>query len=360
MAEKEFITQFNASIGRIQQLVQDRQSNNNQLIALITQNISTIDNQVAALQGVSDSVANKFQQLRRELQQCKELSADQQRKINDCERALEQCSMTKLKIQQELDALKQSSKAELDAKQQQIDQYEQNIRELTTQIEPLKQQIQELTRQKTELEARIADLTTKNEEKDRIISGIAAKDKQIQDLTTELQTKVRQIEELTAAIEKREVQIRELTEQNDTKQTRIQELERNLGEINTEKDRKEQELVALRAENQDFIDRIMAATRVINKSMDLLDQMRTTQREDEKARLLAQFKSTSDTIQRISGSLQGIERSSGGGKRYKRYKKTKKTKRKYKGGYTYSTTSSRKKSKNSFSNKRKNKTKKYL
>ena len=104
----------------------------------------------------------------------------------------------------------------------------------------------------------------------------------------------------------------------------------------------------------------MAATRVINKSMDLLDQMRTTQREDEKARLLAQFKSTSDTIQRICGSLQGIERSSGGGKRYKRYKKTKKTKRKYKGGYTYSTTSSRKKSKNSFSNKRKNKTKKYL
>jgi DNA repair exonuclease SbcCD ATPase subunit len=363
MAEKEFITQFNASLGKIQQLVQDRQTNSNQLIALITQNISTIDGQIAELENVSASVASKFQQLKQELQASKEMSAEQQRKINECNSALEQRTTARAAIQEELDALKQNSKAELEARQQKIDEYEQNLRELTTQIEPLKQQIQQLTQQKTELEAQVTDLTKQREEKDGIIAGIAAKDKQIQDLTADVQAKIAQIEELTRAIEEKEAQIRDLNEQNANKEARIQELEKNLAEINAEKDKKEQELVVLRAENQEFIDRIMAATRVINESMDLLDQMRTTQREDEKAKLLAKFKSTSDTIQRISGSLQGIDRSSGGGKKYKKYKKTKKskkTKRKYKGGYTYSTPSSRKKSKSSFNNRRKNKTKKYL
>lgn len=358
MAEKPFLTEFNTSLTRIQQLVQERQANNSQLMTLITDNITAIDAKVDQLRGISESMAIQFQQFKGELQQCRDLSARQQQEIAECERSLEECNTAKLAIQQELEALKQSSKTELDAKQILIDQHEANIRDLTAQVEPLRRQIEVLTQEKTDLEARIAELTTQNEEKDRIILQIEEKDRQIQTLTAELQTKTARIEEMTQLVDEKERQTQGLTAQDEEKGRRIQELERNLTEVSAERDRKEEELVALRAENADFVERIKAATKVINDAMDLLDQMRTTKREQDKAELMRRFQSTTATIERISNSLQGIR---GGGKRYKKYKKLRKTRKtrksrklrktkKFRGGFTYGTSSSfRKKSNRSSS-----------
>ena len=361
MAENPFLTEFNTSLTRIQRLVQERQANNNQLMTLITDNITAIDAKVDQLKGVSESVANQFQQFKGELQECRDLSARQQQQIADCERALEQCETTKLAIQQELEALKKSSKAELDAKQQLIDQHEATIRDLTAQIEPLRNQIEVLNQEKTTLQTQITELTKQNEEKDRIIAGIAEKDRQIQELTAEVQTKTSQIEEMKRLIDDKDRQIQGLIAENEGKDRRIEELKRNLAEVSAERDRKQQELVALRAENADFVERIKAATKVINDAMDLLDQMRSAKREEDKAELLRRFQSTSATIERISNSLQGIR---GGGKRHKKNKKTKKTKRtkknkKFRGGFTYGTSSSfRKKNKSSSSSSLFNKYKK--
>jgi chromosome segregation ATPase len=342
MAEKIFLTEFTTSLSRIEQLVQERQSNNNQLMTLITDNITAIDAKVAELKGVSETVARQFQQFRGDLQACKDQSARQQEQIAECERALEQCANTKLAIQQELAALKQSSKTELDAKQNQIDQHEGTIRDLTAQIEPLRQQIEQLTREKAELQTRITELTTQNEEKDRIILEITEKDRQILELTNEVQAKTAQIVEITRLIDEKDTQIQELTAQADVKDTRILDLEINLAEVSAERDQKEQELVALRAENADFVARIIAATKVINDAMNLLDQMRLAKRDVDKTELARRFKSTTDQIQLISNSLQGIQ---GGGKKYKKTRKTKKIK-KFRGGFTYGTSSSFRKNKN--------------
>ena len=47
MAENPFLTEFNTSLTRIQELVRERQANNNQLLTLITDNITAIDEKVA-------------------------------------------------------------------------------------------------------------------------------------------------------------------------------------------------------------------------------------------------------------------------------------------------------------------------
>ena len=77
--EKPFITEFNASVNKIRQLVQERQESGNQLIGLITENIAAIDAKVNELKSISDSIATKFRQLRDELESCKALSSKQQR-----------------------------------------------------------------------------------------------------------------------------------------------------------------------------------------------------------------------------------------------------------------------------------------
>lgn len=342
MAEKPFLTEFNTSITRIQQLVRDRQANNNQLLTTISDNINAIDAKVEQLKEISESVVNRFQQFRDELQRCQDTSARQQQQIAECERALEECATTKLAIQQELEQLKQGSKAELDAKQQLIDKHEATIRDLTEQIEPLKHQIEVLNQEKTALEARITELTRQNEEKDKIILQIEEKDRQIQTLTASVQEKTARIEEITQLVDEKERQIQGLIAENEGKDRRIQELQRELTEVSAERERKEEELVALRAENADFVERIKTATRIINESMDLLDQMRSAKREEDKAALLRKFQSTSATIERISNSLQAIR---GGGKRYNKNKKSRKTRKtrkikKFRGGFTYGTSSS--------------------
>ena len=352
MAENPFLTEFNTSLARIQQLVKERQANNNQLMALITDNITAIDAKIGQLKDVSESIANQFQQIKGELQECRDLSARQQQKIAECERSIEQCETSKLAIQQELEALKQSSKTELDSKQNTIDQHEGHIRDLMAQIDPLRNQVEVLNQEKITLEARITELTTQNEEKDRIIAEIAEKDRQIQTLTAEVQAKTAQIEEMTRLIDEKEKQIQGLVPENEGKDKRIQELERNLSDVSAEREKKEQELVALQIENANFVERIKAATKVINDSMDLLDQMRSAKREEDKAELLRRFQSTSATIERISNSLQGVR---GGSKRRKKYKTTRKTKKmkkmkKIRGGFTYGTSSSfRKKSRSASS-----------
>jgi chromosome segregation ATPase len=329
-------------------LVQERQANNNQLLTLITDNITAIDAKVLELKGVSETIARQFQQIKSDLQASKELSARQQQQIADCERELQEFAATKLAIQQELAELKQSSKAESDAKQNLIDQHEATIRDLTAQIEPLRQQIEELNQEKAVLEARIAELTTQNEEKDKTILEITEKDRQILELTTEVQAKTAQIVEITRLIDEKDAQIQGLTGQSQEKDNRILVLEINLDEVTAERDKKEEELLALRAENEDFVARIISATKVINDAMNLLDQMRSSKRDVDKAELAKRFQSTTAQIQLISNSLQGIQ---GGGKKYKKNKKTRKTRKtkkikKFRGGFTYGTSSSFRKNKN--------------
>ena len=126
-----------------------------------------------------------------------------------------------------------------------------------------------------------------------------------------------------------------------------------IADITREEERKSQELTTLKAENEDLVSRIIEATKIINDSMNLLDQLRTSKRGEDTKQLLLKFQDTTAMIQAISNSLQGLQNSYGGGKRYKRYKKYRKTRKlkknktkKLRGGFTYRTPSSfRRKSK---------------
>ena len=330
--EKPFITEFNDSIGKIRKLVQERQENSNQLVGLITENIATIDAKVNELKAISDSVSAKFNQLRNELESCKALSSKQQRDIDECNMAYEELKNLKLKIQEELETLKQGSQERVQALQQEIDEKEARIQDLTSQMVPLQQQLDQITRERDELK-------TQGEEKDKQIAGIAEKEKQIQDLTAQIQTIQSRVEEMTRDIEAKDIQIQELTTQNTSNATRIKELERNLSDVTIEEQRKGQELATLKSENDDLVSRIIEATKVINESMTLLDQLRSTKRAEDTRQLLQKFKTTTDMIQAISNSLQGIQ---SGGKKHRKYKKTKKNKKnkKQRGGFTYGTSSS--------------------
>jgi chromosome segregation ATPase len=339
--EKPFLTEFNTSIRRISELVQERQENGNRLIGVITENINAIDEKVNQLKSISESIADKFRQLRDELESSKALSIKQQRDIQECNDSYQQLTELKIKTQEELDELKRTSQEKIQGLQQEIDEKERRIQELTGQMAPLQQQIEELTRERDELKRQ-------GEEKDIQIAGIAEKDRQIQQLTLELEGVGARIIELTAAVEAKDKQIEDLTTQNTSNTTRIQELERNLADITREEQRKTQELATIQAENDDLVSRIIEATRVINESMNLLDQLRGSKRNEDTQQLLKRFKTTSEMIQTISNALQGLNNSHGGGKIYKRKRKTRKIRKfkKFRGGFTYGTSSS-------FRNKRK-------
>ena len=338
--EKQFITEFNTSIRRIRELVQERQESGNRLIGTITESIAAIDGKVRELKGISDAVAEKFTQLRGELERCKTLSARQQQDILECNHALEQLAATKQQIQRELEELKRSSQERIQTLQQQIDAQETRIQELTAQVTPLQKQIEQITLERDELRRQ-------SEEKDRQIEGIAEKDRQIQKLTNELQTVKAQVDEQLIAIQLKDNEIEELKAQNAPNIERIKELGRSLADLTLAEEVKTRELAMLGAENDDLVSRIIEATKVINESMTILDQLRSSKREGDTRELLTKFKDTTDMIQAISNSLQGFR---SGGKRYKGYKKTRKTRKvkKFRGGFTYGTSSSfRKKTKRS-------------
>ena len=171
-------------------------------------------------------------------------------------------------------------------------------------------------------------------------------------MTSELQAIKAHVEEMVLAIELKDREIQDLKTQNTTNTARIQELERSLADITTEQERKTQELATIQAENDDLVSRIIEATKIINESMNLLDQLRSSKRTEDTRELLQKFQTTTSMIQAISNSLQGLQNSSGGGKIYKKNKKTRKTRKtkKYRGGFTYGTSYSfRKKNKKSAS-----------
>ena len=98
--------------------------------------------------------------------------------------------------------------------------------------------------------------------------------------------------------------------------------------------------------------------------MNLLDSLRTSKRTEDTAQLLRRFQTTTEMIQAISNSLQGLQSSRGGSKKHKKHRKTRKTRKNkknkhFKGGFTYGTSSSfRKKSNKSSSSSLFNKNKK--
>ena len=312
--QRNYITDFESSLSRIDELVKNRQENSNKLIQFIISNIDDINNQIKSLESLSGNIAGQFSQLKVNLQNCEEVRSDQQRLIDECHRDLDALSKEKTIIENELKELRNKSQDELLAKQSQIDSLEGEIRNLESLIDPLKKQVSDLSQE-------IGELKMQNEDKEKRIAEIAEKDKLLQDLNNELQAAQARIQEITGDVDKKNAEVENLSSQHSNSNEKVKQLEEQLAEINKQEEGKNQQLASLQNENDDLISRIKAATVVINNAMQLLDELRTTKREEEKAELLKRFKSTSSTIEQISNSLQGIQR---GGKKYKKYKTQKK------------------------------------
>jgi len=364
------LNDFDVSIGRIRQLVQERETNSNSLMKTISDNISAIDGKINELRGVSDTVAETYNRIKRELEACNKTTIDQARRITELTRELDRINAEKQAIEEELNEINRSSLAfekqnneriqklreEIESRQATIDLNEQFMQQMTNEIQPLKEA-------KARLEAELSKLNQLNEKKDAEIRGIIGeRDNHIDELTREVQARIAQIqgmekniegmqqhiEGMNRDIEVKDAQIAELTTRNSDNATRIQELERNLAEITALQQRKDQELAELKAENADLINRIMGATRAITEAMATLDDLRTSRRSENTSQLLEQFQRTTGLIQDISTSLQGLR----GGKRFKKQKtrkirKTRKTRKskkmkKMKGGFIYGTSSSSK------------------
>ena len=335
------LNDFDVSIGKIQQLVRERETNGNTLMKTISDNISAIDEKINELKGISDKAAETYNNIKRELEECKARSSEQERIIYQTTQEVDKITAQKLIIEEELNRYTEESRTKITDLQQQIDYNEENMRQLKSELEPLKDE-------KTRLEAQINELTQQNIDKDTQIQDIDEKKRQIAELTRDIQEKNAQILKMEEYINEKDAQINELTSHDSANTAKIQELERNLAEISTLQATKTQELDELKAENADLINRIMGATRAISEAMDTLEQLRTSKRSENTAQLLQKFQDTTALIQGISNSLQGLR----GGKRYKKQKsrkniKTRKNK-KMRGGFTYGTSSSfRRKSKNS-------------
>ena len=233
--QRNYITDFESSLSRIDELVKNRQENSNKLIQFIISNIDDINNQIKSLESLSGNIAGQFSQLKVNLQNCEEVRSDQQRLIDECHRDLDALSQEKTIIENELKELRNKSQDELLAKQSQIDSLEGEIRNLESLIDPLKKQVSDLSQE-------IGELKMQNEDKEKRIAEIAEKDKLLQDLNNELQAAQARIQEITGDVDKKNAEVESLSSQHSNSNEKVKQLEEQLAEINKQEEGKNQQL----------------------------------------------------------------------------------------------------------------------
>ena len=158
------LNDFDVSIGKIQQLVKERETNNNSLMKTISDNISAIDEKINELKGISDTVAETYNRIKRELEECKARSSEQERIISQTTQDLDRITAEKQVVAQELEALGKDSvninahnTEKIQALQGEIDQHEIIMSQLTSELQPLRDE-------KIRLDAQTAELTRSNTE----------------------------------------------------------------------------------------------------------------------------------------------------------------------------------------------------
>ena len=238
----------------------------------IDSNTAEITNLRAQIQQLNDEKAKAIADLEQLKQQYATDVKDFQKRIDDCEEKLRQLTQQNLDITNQRDALQAELAGNGDLGKTHADE----IQKLSAQhAEQLRQLDEQLKLQQADNEAKIKQLT----------DIIAAKDAELNQRVTELGVDSNRLQE----------RINELTLDNHEKELIITKLQ--------------EENAALKAENQDLIQRIIAATQSIAEATNRLQELNDPAAFNQND-LDIKFQEIETSIQDISNAIQGNPSSS--------------------------------------------------
>jgi DNA repair exonuclease SbcCD ATPase subunit len=326
--DPNFLNQFESSLQKVQNLVQERQQNTGQYTQQIVEYVSGINGKLTVLKEQSDKIVDLVNNLKSQIQSCNEQVKNNQAEIDSLKQQNEVLSSNSGNAMQKLNA-------QMERLQQQINQLEQQLRESNGKLGEKEQQVTEMQNQITALQQEIVKNQNEN--------------------TGSVELKKQKQMQLMQQMEELQKKYQEVMDQNQALQNQIEEKDKEIASLQMEiKDIKEktsqdiqsnnEQLANLQKQNEDLVQRIVKATEIINTAVNTIDELKDSKREENLEMLREKFDETTNMIQGISNALQGtldkqgaLQGGRGRRKRFTHRKRgTRKLRRKgQKGGFLY-------------------------
>ena len=224
------------------------------------------------------------------------------KEVTDLQQRISALEAEKQQLDNQLRDLESRYASEKNAAQQQIDQHEASIRTLTEQNTAIKAQADALTAElagKGDLQGQHAAEITKLTEESR--QQLAAQQQANEDKINQLHGEVQSLQEvethLNQQLAAKTAEVETHTQNISSTQTTTQS---QITQLTTQ-------IAALEAENKDFLDRIIAATQVIQQATGALEALEASIPPDAQTGtdITALFDEINRSIQNISGVIQG-------------------------------------------------------
>ena len=309
MSNPNFKQEFDNSLQRLAQIntvIDANLRSKQEFSARIVQRLTAINDKVKQLGNAIRTLKDQLTNLQAQAAANNNHIADIGTEVNGLKGQIAQLTDERNKAVAELDDLKNKYQADTQALQKRIDDNEANTRQLTDQNMQLSQQrdaLQAELTQKGDLgAAHAAELKNLT---DQHTQALLQKDEQ---LKAQQDANTAQIQQLQAEIAAKEEELNKTISDVGNNaaqlQAQIEQLTREKQEKDAQIAQLQGDITALQTENQDLINRIVAATQAIAEATNRLQDLNDPAAFNE-AELDAKFQELEASVQQISNAIQG-------------------------------------------------------
>ena len=309
MSNPNFKQEFDNSLQRLAQIntaIDANLRSKQEFSARIIQRLTAINDRVRQLGDAITALKAQLTTLQGQAAANNTQIADIGTEVNGLRAQIAQLTDERDRAAAELDRVQKQSQADTQALQKRIDDHEANARQLTdqnTQITQQRDALQAELTQKGDLgaahAAELKNLTDQNTQ------ALLQKDAE---LAAQQQANATQIQQLQAEIAAKEAELNTRIADVGTNtaqlQAQIEQLTREKQEREAQVTQLQGDITALQTENQDLINRIIAATQAITEATNRLRELNDPASFNE-AELDTKFQELETSLQQISNAIQG-------------------------------------------------------
>ena len=309
MSNPNFKQEFEQSLQRLAQVntaIDANLKGKQEFSARIIQRLSAINDKVKQLGDAIRALKEQLTNLQAQAATNNTHIADIGTEVNGLKAQIAQLTDQRDKAMAELDQLKKQYQTDVQGFQKKIDDCEEKLRQLTDQNVTLTQQrdaLQAELTQKGDVGAAHAEELRKLSDKHTL--ELQQKDEQLKTQQDANNAQIKQLQDEIAAKEA------ELNKRITDVGTNATQLQAQIDQLTTEKQQKDAQITqlqgditALQTENQDLINRIIAATQAITEATNRLRELNDPASFNE-TELDAKFQELEASLQQISNAIQG-------------------------------------------------------
>jgi len=269
-----------------------------QFINVLKTKLGEINDKIKQVAGLINELKTKADNLERQIGENTTSISDRERQIGEINQQIANTNAEKDRVKQEFSAHKDRTEGQINDQQTRINQMEEQLRQVTNQKEALERQAQALQ----------ADLSAQGDQQ-------AAHAQQIKDLTDENQKQLQQQEQqLIQRINECEAKISGFEEQLRNKDAQHQQtrelLDQNQNKAEGQVAELQRQIDILTQENQQLIQRLIAASQAINEANDELEAIvNSVPNADTKQEVDALL---NEITQQLQQSIENISRAAQG------------------------------------------------